>query len=98
MVDHRGGIVQLTQANLEKCGWLFSPSLQLMVREHECGNGKWDVEVDHYRNAGVKDDPRWENDQQFFAAAATLADLIRVEGNYLTATRDWVHGDNVEFF
>jgi hypothetical protein len=89
--------MQLTQANLEKCGWLFSPSLRLMVREHELGNGKWDVELDSYRNMSTEDDPRWENDQKVFDAADTLAELIARDGN-IAVVRDWVHGDKVEFF
>ena len=90
--------MRLTTHNLERHGWLFSKSLCLMIREHEVGNGKWDVEVDSYTNMGTPADPRWENDQKFFACGETLDEVVRVEGKYLTATQDWVDGDTVEFF
>ena len=88
--------MQLTTANLEKYTWLFSASLGLMVREHECGGGRCDVELDSYTNQGSENDPRWDSD--YFNSADTLDALVKSEGNYLTATRDWVHGDKVNFF
>jgi hypothetical protein len=91
--------MRLTKENLEKCGWMFSPSLRLMVREHELGNGKWDVEMDSYRNVGTDTDPRWDNDGQVFEAANSVAELIAAVSYYnLAGTRDWIHGDKVEFF
>jgi len=67
-----------------------------MVREHECGRGKWDVELDSYRNVNGAD-PRWEPDQQIFNSANTLAELL-VSNPELNRVRDWVHGDKVEMF
>ena len=89
--------MQLTQTNLEKHGWLFSASLRLMVREHEAGRGKWDVEVDSYTNVNTTEDPRWDNDQKFFDSADTLAELVKANPE-LAATRDWVSGNSLTFF
>jgi len=91
------GTVQLTQANLEKYGWLFSAKLGIMVREHELGRGKWDVEMDSYTNVNPDDDPRWDSDQKWFDAADNVAALIQANPD-LAKVRDWVSGDNVEMF
>lgn len=89
--------MQLTTTNLEKCGWMFSATLKIMVREHECGGGRWDVEADSYTNQNTPADPRWENDQQFFDSAKTLAELLKANPDF-TTVRDWISGDSVNFF
>ena len=89
--------MRLTTHNLERYGWLFSPSLRLMIREHEVGNGKWDVELDSYTNMSTDADPRWENDQKVFDCANTLDELLARDGN-IAIPRDWVDGNTVEFF
>jgi hypothetical protein len=87
--------MELNQKNLENHGWLFSPSLGAMVREHECGGGKWDVELDSYRNVGTDGDPCYEPTQEFFNSADTLSQLIS-EDPQLARVRDWIDGDKVE--
>jgi len=95
--------MKLTQKNLEQYAWLFSASLGLMVREHECSGGKWDVELDSYRNVNVSHDrrlpvqpPLWEYTQEVFNSADTLTELLVSNPELLTVT-DWIHGDNVNF-
>ena len=88
--------MQLNETNLEKHGWMFSPSLRLRVREHECGSGKWDVEMDSYTNMHSADDPRWEFDSEVFDAADTVSDLVKEHPEL--QVRDWVDGDTLKFF
>jgi hypothetical protein len=88
--------MQLNDANLEKHGWMFSPSLRLLVREHEAGHGKWDVEMDSYTNRNTLEEPVWDNDQEVFDAADTVKDLVAAHPEL--AIRDWVDGDKIKFF
>ncbi len=92
--------VILNDANLEKCGWLFSATLGIMVREHELGNGKWDVEVDHYINVNTPDDPAWSPDTGVsYPAYKTVAEVLADPDNKdIVAAKDWVDGDTVNFW
>ena len=84
--------MKLTHKNLDQYGWLFAEhdGSGFLVREHEVGGGKWDVEVDEY-NLFVN---QWD-----FAApgggAATVADLI-VDHPWLKGL-NWIPGDKVKF-
>lgn len=80
----------LNTTNLERYGWLFSPSLGWMVREHELGNGHWDVELDSYTQYG----DAWEPNNTYFNSATTLTDLMKEEPS-LSRVKDWIHGDKV---
>jgi len=87
--------MSLNQTNLEQYGWLFSPALGLMVREHETGTTPaWDVEIDAYRQVGDKWEP---NTEESYGSYDTLAGAI-AENPKLIAVRDWIHGDKVEMW
>jgi hypothetical protein len=88
--------MQITQDNLERHGWLFSPSLRVVVREHEAGNGKWDVELDSYQNVGSVASPEWEPCEDWSDSAATLAELTTQNPELLNVA-DWIDGDKVNF-
>jgi len=86
----------LSEKSLESAGWLFSPSLGIMVREHETGRGGWDIEIEAYTNVGTANDPCWEaNTDVSYPAVTTIGQAIVVEPR-LGRVRDWVHGDTVE--
>ena len=85
--------MKLTEQNLEKCGWLFSESLQVMVREHELLNNHWDIEVDGYKKVG----DQWEPDTDVFDAYDTFNEMIAADPALLGET-DWIHGDDVEMW
>jgi hypothetical protein len=87
--------MQLTQKNLETHGWLFSPSLRLMVREHETNSG-WNVKMDSYTNRHSTEDPRWEFDNEIFDAADSVPELIAAHQEI--KVRDWVSGNTLKFF
>jgi hypothetical protein len=88
--------MKLTTANLEKCGWLFTATMGVMVREHECGGGKWDIEVECYNNVGTSNDPCWEPRTNIvYPAFTTVAEVIKYEPS-LGVLGDWIHGDDVE--
>jgi hypothetical protein len=87
----------LTEKNIEAFSWLFSPTLQLMVREHELGDGKWDIEVDGYKPVGGdKYDPKteWEPDTNIWSSYETFAEMIKTQPE-LQRVNDWIHGDKV---
>ena len=86
--------VNLTKANLEAARWLFSPDLKVMVREHELGFGKWDIEVDAYKLASAD---LWEPDTSIsYPVYKTIAEVLA--DNPIFKSYWWTHGDNVEFF
>lgn len=87
----------LNENRLERYGWLFSPSLGLMVSEHECGGGRWDVELQSYRRIERRSEqPAWDWSDETFDGADTLADLVRTVPE-LATVQDWVPGDTVHF-
>ena len=84
--------MKLTQKGLDEHGWLFSPSLGIMVAEHELGNGKWDIEVQLYRgevNALVLD-PSY-----VFPACRNIEQVISLYPEFAEA-KDWIDGDKTE--
>jgi hypothetical protein len=93
----------LTQKNLEKHGWLFSPSLQLMVREHECSDNTWDIEVDGYVpvhrtiEATGNLDWYWEPNSNIFNVYETFEEMA-TDYPALFVGRDWVDGDLVKMW
>ena len=88
--------MQLTPANFEKYSWLFSPTLKLMVREHECDGGTWDVEVDGYKLVGGSGG-KYEPDTNIFSSFDTIQEALKGLPE-LSTVRDWIHGDDVEFW
>jgi hypothetical protein len=87
--------IKLTKANLDNYGYLFSEELGIMVVDHECLGGKWDVEVDVYKRVNQT---QWTPDDKYSGGAySTLAEAI-AEWPELKRAKDWVHGDDVEMW
>jgi hypothetical protein len=86
--------MKLTQKNLEEHGWLFSPTLHVVVSEHELEHGKWDIEAESQRNvnAGDPSNPVWEHSEEFWDAADTVEELIENNPEF-EQVRDWINGD-----
>lgn len=88
--------MKLTQQNIDRYCWLFSPSLGYLVREHEGSEG-WDYELDEYVNYGTEDEPCWDVRKGGCQDSAdTLEELIK-NWPELAKVSDWIHGDDVEF-
>ena len=83
--------MELTEKNLENHGWLFSPSLCLMVREHEAGRGRWDVEVDLYIDLGDGVYAPTKECSAYDKLKDAVDDDIR-----MAYTHDWIHGDLID--
>jgi hypothetical protein len=87
--------MRLSQENLDECnGWMFSPSLGQMIREHEVGDGTWDIEVDDYQCWRGRWEPSRNSSAMVFRS---VGDAI-IYCPYLVQTDDWISGDDVEMF